>query len=55
MDRSGELNNLIRYMEDVVVKDYPTTVITPHYLMLAILQEKKSNAYAALPLADAIT
>jgi len=48
MDRSGELNNLIRYMEDVVVKDYPTTVITPHYLMLAILQEKKSNAYIIL-------
>ena len=49
MDRSSELNNLFSYMLDVVVKDYPTTTISPYYLMLAILQEKKSNAYFVIP------
>lgn len=48
MDRSSELNNLFSYMLDVVAKDYPTTTISPYYLMLAILQEKKSNAYFGL-------
>lgn len=48
MKYSDELTRLLGYMNNVIVKDYPTTTITPYYLVLSILQEKKSNAYNIL-------
>lgn len=41
---SEELNNILSYIEDILVTEFPTEVISPEYLVLGIMDVKNSHA-----------
>ena len=43
-----ELANVVNYMLNVLVHEFPTDFISPEYLILAILDNKNNHAYMFL-------
>ena len=41
---SHELNDVLNYMVDILVNEFPTDIFTPEYLMIAILDTKNCHA-----------
>ena len=41
---SDELNNIISYVEDTLINEFPTEIIGPEYLVLGIMDTKNSHA-----------
>ena len=45
---SSELQNILAYMTDVLSKEFPTDIYTLEYLIVSILDNKKSHAHQIL-------
>ena len=43
-----ELGNVFKYMQDTLVKEFPTNLLTPEYLVLSILDTQNNHAYMLL-------
>ena len=48
MDFTIEFNDIINYMYDILLTEFPTDKITVEYLVLSILDRKKCHAFAIL-------